>query len=79
MSTHLRGWAVDVLMGMRAMRKREFTLTQVYKLERLLSKKHPNNKHVRAKIRQQLQVLRDRGYVKFTEPGHYHLIGRTGK
>jgi hypothetical protein len=32
---------------------------------------HPNNKHVKDKIRQ--QVLRDEGVVKFVNRGHYLL------
>ena len=32
-----------------------------------LKKHHPGNNHIRAKIRQQLQILRDQGYVKFVD------------
>ena len=38
--------------------ERDFTLDQMYKFENMLAAKHPDNKHVRDKIRQQLQVLR---------------------
>jgi type II restriction enzyme len=31
------------------------------------------NRHVRQKIRQQLQVLRDRGYLEFKGKGRYRV------
>ena len=34
---------------------------------------HPENKHIKDKIRQQLQFLRDRGYLKFINKGKYKL------
>jgi hypothetical protein len=42
----------------------EFTTTDVYAFERELEKLHPDNRHVRDKIRQQLQVLRDLGFQR---------------
>lgn len=42
----------------------EFTTQQVYKYESELAKLYPNNKNIRPKIRQQLQVLRDIGVIK---------------
>ena len=55
-------------------RNKEFSLEEVYAFENFLSLKHPNNKHVKDKIRQQLQMLRDRGYLKFLSRGKYQLI-----
>ena len=37
----------------------EFTNEDVYAFASELEKLHPNNRHVRDKIRQQLQILRD--------------------
>jgi len=37
------------------------------------SELHPNNAHVRDKIRQQLQVLRDLGLLEFLGSGSYRL------
>ena len=51
-----------------------FTLEQMYKFEQILSIKHPENHHVRDKIRQQLQVLRDNGIIEFVGRGHYRKI-----
>ena len=54
--------------------KKEFILADVYKFESELRKIHPENKHIKDKIRQQLQVLRDKGYLEFTNRGNYRLI-----
>lgn len=35
---------------------------------------YPQNSHVREKIRQQMQVLRDLGYVEFAARGEYRLL-----
>ena len=56
-----RGWTLDVLRIVKGLNKKEFTLKEVYDQEDALAKLHPNNAHVRDKIRQQLQVLRDLG------------------
>ena len=37
--------------------------------------KHPTNNNIEAKIRQQLQFLRDKGFVEFTSRGSYRKIG----
>jgi len=66
-----RGWTADVLRCVRALRKREFTLADVYLFTDELARSHPNNKHVEDKIRQQLQVLRDHGIIEFLGLGHY--------
>lgn len=51
------------------------TLNELYDFsERRLSVRFPNNNHVRAKIRQQLQRLRDHGEVEFLdEQGMYRI------
>lgn len=68
-----RGWTLDVLAAIRSLGKDEFSLADAYSLEANLSKLHPENRHVRDKIRQQLQVLRDRGLLRFLAPGRYRL------
>ncbi len=50
-----------------------FTTTDVYAFERELEKLHPDNRHVRDKIRQQLQVLRDLGLLLHVERGVWRL------
>ena len=49
----------------------EFSLPDVYAIADPLRKAFPNNKHVEAKIRQSLQILRDRGEVEFEGRGRY--------
>jgi len=68
-----RGWTLDVLSAVRSLGKERFTLADVYAREERLSRQHPNNRHVRDKIRQQLQVLRDLGLLEFLGGGSYHL------
>jgi type II restriction enzyme len=69
----LRGWTVDVLKMIRQLRKSRFSLQELYSCETELKALHPQNQHIRPKIRQQLQVLRDLGLLEFTSPGTYAL------
>lgn len=68
-----RGWIIDVMNCIDSLQKKEFTLNEVYGYEKVLQQKYPNNRHVKDKIRQQLQLLRDKGYLKFIRSGHYRL------
>jgi len=45
----------------------------VYAKEGVIARLHPENRHVRDKIRQQLQVLRDKGLVEFLGRGEYRV------
>jgi type II restriction enzyme len=58
-----RGWTLDVLNAIRRLGKTEFTTADAYAFTRELEKLHPDNRHVKDKIRQQLQVLRDRNLL----------------
>ncbi|MGD0563108.1 MAG: DpnI domain-containing protein [Roseiarcus sp.] len=69
-----RGWLLNVLKCVEDMGAREFDLDEVYAFETRLSGLYPMNRHVRQKIRQQLQVLRDRGYLEFLGRGRYRLV-----
>ena len=69
---HLRGWTLDVLRAARAIGP-NFTLKQIYAQEAELLRLHPRNQNVRAKIRQQLQVLRDLDYLDFLGGGSYRF------
>jgi type II restriction enzyme len=66
-----RGWTVDVLKAIRRLGKAEFTLRELYDSELELKALHPRNQNVRPKIRQQLQVLRDLGMLRFVAAGRY--------
>ena len=50
-----------------------FTTSDVYAFTRELEQLHPDNRHVRDKIRQQLQVLRDAGLLLHIERGLWRL------
>jgi type II restriction enzyme len=64
---------LDVLNVVRSLGKREFALADVYACEANLARLHPQNLHVRDKIRQQLQRLRDLGFVEFLGAGEYRV------
>ena len=70
----VRGWLADVLRCVSNIGRRQFTLDEVYAYEQELAALHPRNHRVRDKIRQQLQVLRDRGMLRFVRRGVYRLI-----
>lgn len=69
-----RGWTLDVMKCIDKLNTREFSLNMIYQFESELSYKYPNNHSVKDKIRQQLQVLRDRGYLDFKSRGFYSLV-----
>ncbi len=62
-----------MLQVAQSLGKLEFTLADVYAHAGALAKLHPKNAHVRDKIRQQLQVLRDLGLLEFLGRGEYRL------
>lgn len=72
-SLESRGWMLDVLSCIEKIAQAEFSLDEVYKFADELSTRHPNNNFVKDKIRQQLQVLRDKGYLEFIARGKYRL------
>jgi type II restriction enzyme len=73
LSVKERGWTLDVLNGIRTLGKKEFTNTDAYTLTKQLEKLHPDNRHVRDKIRQQLQVLRDAKLLIHVSSGVWRL------
>ena len=66
-----RGWLLDVLNCINDIDKTEFTLQDVYSYVEILRQKHITNNNIEAKIRQQLQILRDKGFIEFLDRGHY--------
>ena len=69
-----RGWVLDVLNCVNKIEGRDFTLEQMYEFENVLAKKYPNNNHIKDKIRQQLQILRNKGIIEFRGRGNYRKI-----
>lgn len=65
-----RGWLMDILHCVDKLDD-VFTLDEMYSFTDALQKKHPNNNNVQPKIRQQLQLLRDKGFLEFSYRGHY--------
>lgn len=66
-----RGWLFDVLRCVNAVAGEEFCLADIYAFEEKLMAKHAGNRHIKDKIRQQLQILRDYGVIEFSGRGRY--------
>lgn len=71
--TDAKGWILDIMNCIDSLNKKEFLLQDVYKFEQDLKIIHPENKHIKDKIRQQLQFLRDKNYLDFVGQGKYRL------
>jgi type II restriction enzyme len=72
-NTDAKGWLLDVLMCIQKIKNKEFSLEEIYKFEPSLKEKHPSNNNIQAKIRQQLQFLRDKNIIDFVERGKYRV------
>jgi len=68
-----KGWLLDIIKCIEKLDKNNFSLNDIYQFEKYLNNKHPNNNNIQAKIRQQLQILRDREYLLFESRGKYRL------
>lgn len=69
-----RGWIMDILHCVNAVSNSVFSLKEIYAFENWLQMRHPQNKNIRAKIRQQLQLLRDKGFIAFLGNGIYKKV-----
>ena len=69
-SIESRGWLIDTLHIVERM-ENIFSLKQMYEYCAELKIKHPNNNHIKDKLRQQLQFLRDKGFIEFKGNGVY--------
>ena len=68
-----RGWLIEVMKCVESIGKQEFQIEDVYAFEDRLGRIYPGNRNVKPKIRQQLQFLRDRGFLDFVSRGYYRL------
>jgi hypothetical protein len=69
------GWKQLVLECLIRLNSTVFTLEDIYRAAEPRAREvFPENKNVRAKIRQQLQVLRDLGLIRFVSRGRYELL-----
>lgn len=69
-----RGWTLDVLRFVESLPNPVFSNDEVYAFEPELTKLYPGNHHIRPKIRQQLQILRDRGLLKQVARGIWQRL-----
>lgn len=72
-SVKARGWLLSVMRCVKTLGRPNFTLDEVYGFEPELHRLYPGIRHIRDKVRQQLQVLRDKGYLEFRGRGTYRL------
>lgn len=72
--TASRGWLLNVIKCVEDIGNVEFTLDDVYAFEPYLKKIYPGNNYIKEKIRQQLQVLRDKGLLEFLGRGRYRRL-----
>lgn len=70
----LAGWKLSVFDCLQALPQQIVTLAEVYSFEGNLRERYPNNQNIQAKIRQQLQFLRDSGLVEFMANGQYRKL-----
>jgi type II restriction enzyme len=72
-----KSWANDILWCINKISKKEFSLSELYKFEEHLKGLHPENNNIQPKIRQQLQFMRDKGFLKFMGSGRYMISGNS--
>ncbi len=69
-----KSWLVAVMRCIDELPGDRFTLAQMYVFEKYLAALFPNNRHIKDKIRQQLQLLRDQQVIEFVGRGIYRKI-----
>ena len=72
-SIEKRGWLLDTLRLVERL-DTDFSLSQIYMFVDELREKYPRNNHIKDKIRQQLQFLRDKGFIEFKGRGQYRRL-----
>ncbi len=68
------GWTMDVWKCVEQIPNDIFRLEEVYAFAEELQQKYPNNKTIKASIRQKLQILREKGYIEFVGGGKYRKL-----
>ena len=68
-----RGWLIEVMACVESLESSEFSLDEMYAFEEHLRSIYPDNNNIRPKIRQQLQFLRNDGYLDFVGNARYRL------
>jgi predicted Rdx family selenoprotein len=71
------GWLQLTVEGISQIRSDHFTMDDVFAAcAPLAASQFPDNRHVREKLRQQMQRLRDLGLILFLGAGRYELLTR---
>ena len=73
----LSGWRLDTFNVVYKIPVNIFKLEQVYAYNKHLQELHPENRNIEAKIRQQLQELRDLGLIEFLGGGVYRKLWKN--
>lgn len=73
-SIQAKGWLLDTMMCIEQLNKKSFSRQELLNFIPYLQAKYPNNLNIGQKISQQLQILRDKGFLKFTNRGNYEVI-----
>lgn len=71
--TERKGWLLAIMKCVERLPEK-FDLKQMYEFEKQLAIQFPGNKHIKDKIRQQLQILRDQNLIEFFARGQYRKI-----
>lgn len=67
----LSGWQLEVFECVKRIPSKDFSMDDIYAFENELQQSHPNNHSIKAKIRQQLQDLCEKGLIMRVENGYY--------
>jgi len=73
----LSGWRLDTFNILSKIPTNIFKLEQVYAYQQHLRGLHPENRYIKAKIRQQLQELRDLGLIEFLGGAVYRKLWKN--
>ena len=68
-----KGWLLAIMKCLDQLPER-FNLKQVYVFEQQLAMQFPENNHIKDKIHQQLQILRDQNVIEFCGRGNYRKV-----
>jgi molybdenum cofactor biosynthesis enzyme len=74
LTSTLTGWKLEIFKCIQSIPNQIFNLNEVTKFERHLKGIFPSNQNIPAKIRQQLQYLRDLGLIEFLGNGQYKKL-----
>lgn len=72
-----RGWLAEVMAAIRTLPAERFHLRDLYRMKEQFAQTHPQNRHIEPKLRQQVQRLRDEGFLVSLGAGKYR-VARIG-